>query len=305
MAEVLLAPRFLVLYGWIACALYVHFRGRVRHRFGRQLTDHSSFLAPYNVLVYLFSGVPRGPILDPRTLPELAPLQKNWRIIRDEAQRLFQAGRIRAAEDGKDIAFNTFFRRGWKRFHLRWYGEVLPSARELCPETCRLVESIPSVNAALFALMAPKSVLGPHRDPFAGSLRYHLGLATPNSNACRIHVDGNEYSWRDGEDVLFDETYIHRAINEADSNRIILFADIERPMRYRWATAANRWIGRVFVRATETKNQEGDHVGFANRLFKYVYQVRLVGKRLKKKNRKLYYVVKYIVFGGILVWIFA
>ena len=42
----------------LAAALFVHFRGRVRLKFGRQLTDHSTFTAPYNALVYLFSGVP-------------------------------------------------------------------------------------------------------------------------------------------------------------------------------------------------------------------------------------------------------
>ena len=51
-------------------------------------------------------------------------------------------------------------------------------------------ESIPSVHAALFALLPGKSKLGEHRDPFAGSLRYHLGLKTPNSDLCRIYVDG-------------------------------------------------------------------------------------------------------------------
>src|SRR5690606_20030278 len=155
----------------------------------------------------------------------------------------------------------------------------------------------------MFAMLPPGGKLVAHRDPYAGSLRYHLGLFTPNSETCRIYIYGAPYHWRDGHDIVFDETYIHRAINESDGDRIILFADIERPMRYRWAAAVNRWMGRVFVRATETKNQDGDRVGFANRLFKYVYRIRLIGKRLKKKNRKLYYVVKYLVLGGILIWI--
>ncbi|MGT2494830.1 aspartyl/asparaginyl beta-hydroxylase domain-containing protein [Cupriavidus basilensis] len=31
---------------------------------------------------------------------------------------------------------------------------------------------------------------------FAGSLRYHLGLATPNDDRCFIEVDGERHSWR-------------------------------------------------------------------------------------------------------------
>ena len=41
-----------------------------------------------------------------------------------------------------------------------------------------------------------------------------------------IDVDGEPYSWRDGEDLLFDETYVHRAANRADQPRIIFFCDI-------------------------------------------------------------------------------
>ncbi len=63
----------------------------------------------------------------------------------------------------------------------------------------------------MFTLLPAGAHLNPHRDPFAGSLRYHLGLVTPNADSCHIVVDGESYSWRDGEDVLFDETFVHSA----------------------------------------------------------------------------------------------
>ena len=43
---------------FIASTVYVHFRGRVRLRFFRQLMDHSTFMAPINCLMYLFSRLP-------------------------------------------------------------------------------------------------------------------------------------------------------------------------------------------------------------------------------------------------------
>ncbi|MGE5169775.1 MAG: lipid A hydroxylase LpxO, partial [Rudaea sp.] len=42
MLATLLAPKFIVLYVFIASAMYVHYRGRVRHGFFRQLSDHST-----------------------------------------------------------------------------------------------------------------------------------------------------------------------------------------------------------------------------------------------------------------------
>nr|BFE90647.1 hypothetical protein GCM10020185_11830 [Pseudomonas brassicacearum subsp. brassicacearum] len=83
----------------------------------------------------------------------------------------------------------------------------------------------------MFALLPGDSHLNPHRDPFAGSLRYHLGLSTPNSDDCRIFVDGQIYAWRDGEDVMFDETYVHWVKNETPQTRVILFCDVERPLK--------------------------------------------------------------------------
>lgn len=72
---------------------YVHLRGRVRHKFGRQLSDHSSFLAPINCLLYLCSKLPNRPFLSPAQFPDLSPLQAHWQEIRAEGLGLLHAGR--------------------------------------------------------------------------------------------------------------------------------------------------------------------------------------------------------------------
>src|SRR5947208_14028808 len=107
---------------------YVHFRGRSRFRFVRQLTDHSTFTAPLNTLFYLSSKVPPRPFLDLKDFPQLAPLTENWQTIRDEGLALTTGGAIKAADGRTDAAFNSFFRTGWKRFYLAWYGQPHPSA---------------------------------------------------------------------------------------------------------------------------------------------------------------------------------
>ena len=94
----LVAPRFLVLYAFVASAAYVHLRGRVRHRLQRQLTDHSTVFAPLNVIMYAASAVPRTPLLDPRDFPELAVLRDHWREIRAEAEALLRRGEVRPSE---------------------------------------------------------------------------------------------------------------------------------------------------------------------------------------------------------------
>ena len=292
------------VYGYLAWALFVHFRGRVRHKFHRQLTDHSTIIAPYNAIMYGFSAVPNRPFVDVSQFPELKPLQDNWRMIREEALKLFEDGHIRAAAGYNDLGFNSFFRRGWKRFYLKWYDAPLESAMALCPRTVKLMQSIPTINGAMFAMLPAGGDLGRHRDPFAGSLRYHLGLVTPNSDACRIWVDGEEYSWRDGEAVMFDETFIHWAENRTDVDRLILFADVERPLSIRWLSKLNHWVEKTIVRATQTENVPGDKVGLLNRIFGFAYYVRMPGKWLKARNKYVYYALKWLILAGILYLVF-
>jgi beta-hydroxylase len=171
----------------------------------------------------------------------------------------------------------------------------------MCPKTVELVQSIPSINAAMFTLLPPHSKLGAHRDPFAGSLRYHLGLATPNSDDCRIYIDGIPHSWRDGHDVLFDETYIHSAHNDTDEPRMILFCDVARPIRNPIMRGINRFVMHHIVKITQSQNVPTEHVGIVNRLIAPVFMIRDAGQNLKKKNKTAYRAVNFAIISGIVV----
>jgi len=168
-----------------------------------------------------------------------------------------------------------------------------------------LLESLPHVNGAMFALLPPGGKLNRHRDPFAGSLRYHLGLVCPDSDDCRIFVDGEPYSWRDGQDVLFDETFIHSAENKTDVTRIILFCDVERPLRTRWMTAVNRWVSRNVIRGSATQNVENEQVGTFNRIYALFGQSSDLLTKLKRRNRTAFRAVKYALIAGLVYWIFV
>ncbi|UXY15111.1 lipid A hydroxylase LpxO [Chitiniphilus purpureus] len=292
--------KWLIVSLFIVCGIHVHYRGRVRHGFWRQLTDHSSFMAPINCFMYLFSRVPTTPYVPVSAFPELERLRAAWPAMRAEAEALFSEGHIKASARRDDAGFNSFFKSGWKRFYLKWYGTPHPSAQQLCPQTSQLLAGMPTVKAAMFAALPPGSRLVRHRDPYAGSLRYHLGLITPNDDACFIEVDGERYSWRDGEAVIFDETYIHYADNQTTTNRIILFCDLERPMRYRWAQWVNRAVGRVLLAAAASPNQEGDRTGALNKAFGVLYAVRQAGKALKRRSKPAYYAAKWALILSVL-----
>jgi beta-hydroxylase len=290
---------------FIMCAIYVQQRGVVQHtKLTRRISDHSNIMAPVNCLFYAFSRLKNTAYIDVNHFPELKLLQDNWEMIRDEAVGLNQASRIKASDDLDDLGFNSFFRTGWKRFYLKWYGATLTSANQLCPNTVALINKIPSIKGAMFTMLPPGARLVKHRDPYAGSLRYHLGLVTPNSDDCYIDVDGQKYSWRDGEAVIFDETFIHFAENRTDKNRIILFLDVKRPVNFFLVDWFNRLFSRVVLAAAATKNIEGDKVGFLNRAFAHVYKLRVLGKKIKAFSSPLYYGIQYGLYALLIYLIF-
>ncbi|WP_459614818.1 lipid A hydroxylase LpxO [Bordetella sp. 2513F-2] len=286
---------------WLASILFAHFRGRVRLRLSRQFLDHSALLAPINAFMVLASRVPTTPYITTREIPELQVLDDNWETIRDEALHMAEMRQIKAAEKHDDIGFNSFFKYGWKRFYLKWYDARHPSAEALCPKTVAILRTLPKVKAAMFAELPPGGTLHRHRDPFSGSLRYHLGLATPNDDRCYIDVDGERYSWRDGESVVFDETYVHEAYNRSESNRIILFCDVERPLRWRWAEAFNRWFGRVVMSAASSPNDAGDQTGAINRLTHAHWVLDQKRKQFKAWNRTVYKLTKYALIALVVI----
>lgn len=290
---------------FIIASIYVQNRGAVQHdRFTRKLTDHSNFLAPINCLFYFFSKNTQSVYIDVNQFPELKIFQDNWEMIRDEAINLDNASQIKASKDLDDLGFNSFFRTGWKRFYLKWYGANLKSAEQLCPKTLALINQVPNVKGAMFTMLPPGARLTKHRDPYAGSLRYHLGLITPNSDDCYISVDGQKYSWRDGEAVMFDETFIHYAENKTDQNRIIFFLDIKRPVDFVIVDWFNELFSRLVVAGSATKNIDGDKVGFLNRAFGYLYQIRILGKKIKAFNKPFYYALQYSLYLALIYWIF-
>lgn len=300
----LLSVKFIILYTLVISTVIVHYRGTVRYKFFRQLTDHSTFMAPINMPMYALSGVENKPYISTENFPQLDNLRNNWQTIRDEALLLEREELIKGSNQYNDVGFNSFFRRGWKRFYLKWYDDFHPSAKKYCPQTVELIKGIPEVKAAMFAVLPAGGQLLQHRDPYAGSLRYHLGLITPNSEQCRIIVDGQSYAWKDGEDVLFDETYIHYAENNTDVDRIILFCDIERPVKTAFGRFWNKFFGWFIMAAAASPNMGNDKTGNINKVFKYIYSIRLVGKRIKAYNRNLYYTLKYVLMGLILYFAF-
>ncbi|WP_348765469.1 aspartyl/asparaginyl beta-hydroxylase domain-containing protein [uncultured Salinisphaera sp.] len=281
-------------------------RGNVRYdSFKQYLRKGWPIFSPLNCLLYLFTE-PRAqkPIADTARFPELDVIARNWSVIREEALALYRSNAFEDTQSTEsaayyDIGFRTFYKYGWRKFYLRWYGTTHNSAQRLCPRTTRLLEGVSCVNGAMFSVLPAGSKLTRHADPAACSLRYHLGLATPNDDACYINIDGEDYSWRDGETLLFDETYLHYAHNDAEQDRVILMCDVERPTRV--VGPVVNFFYKAIMRATLVPNTAEDKRGLANRVFAGLAPVLANTRELKHTHPARYTTIKYCVNATLVV----
>ncbi len=283
----------------LACMGYVYrLRGNVRFAgVSEYLRKGWPVFAPLNCLLYACTHA-RGkpPIQRNEDFPEYQILRDNWQTIRDEALKLKELGFFEQSKDTTnvayyDVGFRTFAKYGWSKFYLHWYGYTHHSAQELCPKTVEIIKRVPQINGAMFSLLPARSILTRHLDPVASSLRLHMGLKTPNQDACFIEVDGLTHSWRDGEILLFDETFLHHVRNDTDEFRLLFMCDVRRPLNL-----PGRILNAVVQAALAVSivpNTSKDRRGLANRLFHGLVPFLAKTKALKQTNRPLYLCVKW------------
>jgi len=243
--------------------------------------------------MYAGSGVPTEPVVSVDRFPELAKLRDIGRL-RDEAVKLFDEALSAGSSKEQRLGFLSFFKNGWKRFYLKCTYDFLPSARTLCRRRSELFEFNSNRPWRDVYNAAAGGKLGAHRDPFAGSLRYHLDWLPPFGKSRVFLVYGVECVWRDGRLSLSTRPSF-TAQNATDVNRIILFCDVERPMKYGFMTAINRWgqpLHRQGVCDPERGRRERRR---AEQGVRRDLRGSLAGQRVKKRNLKFYYTLKYSV----------
>ncbi len=135
----------------------------------------------------------------------------------------------------------------WNVYMLYLLGQALPEAKELCPQVTKLVQNIPNMIQAFFSILEPGKSIPLHDGPYLGYLRYHLGIKVPKNNPPKIIVNQQPYTWKEGEAVLFDDSWPHEVCNESDDYRAVLIIDVLRPMPF-LPHKINQFVTHVIAR---------------------------------------------------------
>ena len=184
------------------------------------------------------------------TYPELDAVTKAYPAIRKEFEKVMAEGlslpQYHEVDSGeRDISDTTPKR--WNVFLLECVGYKVELNRQRCPETCRALAQVPHMVQAFFSILDPGKSVPKHEGPYLGYLRFHLGLRVPKNNPPKIVVNGQDYVWKEGEAVMFDDSWPHEVINNSNELRAVLIVDVLRPLPFT-GNIVNRFVTNVIGR---------------------------------------------------------
>jgi len=201
----------------------------------------------------------------PEDFPWIERLEAEWRTIRRELDEVLRyRDELPNFQDISREQASLSTDNNWKTYFFYAYG-VKAGDVERCPETARLVEEIPGMTTAFFSILGPHKHLPPHRGPYKGVIRYHLGLKIPEpKEKCGIRVGSEVRHWEEGKSLVFDDTFEHEAWNDTDEDRVVLFVDFIRPMRPA-ASALNRGMIRAIGFSPFVLGSKGNYMAWEKR----------------------------------------
>jgi len=181
------------------------------------------------------SLVGHRPVFDTALFPWVPTLETAAPAIRAELDAVLR-------EDGSELpgfheivqSVDTITRdRRWQTFMFYGYGRKSRENLARCPATAAALAKVPGLQTAFFSILSPGKRIPPHRGPYNGVLRVHLGLLVPQPrDRCWIRVDDQLLHWDEGHAIVIDDSFEHEVHNDTDGYRVVLFLDFERPCRY-------------------------------------------------------------------------
>ena len=181
-----------------------------------------------------YSKLGEQQIYENTSFPWSQELEGEWHLIRGELERvLLRQHDLPNMQDIAPDAASITKDAGWKVFILVAYGVKSEPNIRICPETWRLVKKIPGLKTAMFSILEPGKHLPPHRGPYNGVLRLHLGLIVPEAKQnLGMRVGAQVCHWQEGRVLIFDDAYEHEVWNDTGYVRVVLFVDFVKPLKF-------------------------------------------------------------------------
>ncbi len=125
----------------------------------------------------------------------------------------------------------------------KWYGQNIDTSIHL-PEFDKDFKYIRTIGVSAFNRRESTST---HFGPIRFTLRVLYNLDPSASDDAFIEVLGRRHLWRDDPLFIFDDTLMHRSVNDTDDIRYCMFVDILRPSHIEPVQRALLALVRLFM----------------------------------------------------------
>lgn len=186
--------------------------------------------------------------------PEAAELREKFPALRAEAIKITTGRDLPSNHEimPEQTTFYTFDKIPWKMANLRAYSFDYPENLEQMPVMADFLKRNKHVVSATISVFPGGKHLRPHKGPFKGVWRYHLPYLVEDlgdgQTSCELTIDGTQYFLKEGEDMLWDDTFMHEARNRSDKPRVVLLLDVYRrdhPWWLGWVSRTVLFVGRI------------------------------------------------------------
>jgi ornithine lipid ester-linked acyl 2-hydroxylase len=145
---------------------------------------------------------------------------------------------------------------GWRLLMLKSGSDITEKGQKICPFLCSLIKKIKNIKSCAVSIIPKKKAIPIHVGYYKGFIRYQLAVIIPEDREnVFICVNGEKYSWKEGEGVIFDDTYPHKVYNNTDEDRVILYIDVERSHMSNWLTYMNKTLLKLLENSSYVKDE--------------------------------------------------
>ena len=187
---------------------------------------------------FYFPGLPQRQFYERDEFDWLAEVEAAVPTMREELLAILADGKdfapyVEATSDRPRAANPLLDDPSWGAFYFWRNGKIVDENAARCPATTAALAAAPMPTIgqrspiALWSLLKPGTHIQPHHGLLNTRLICHVPLIVPGD--CALRVGNETREWREGEALIFDDSFEHEAWNRSDSTRVVLLFEIWRP----------------------------------------------------------------------------
>ncbi|MDE2461085.1 MAG: aspartyl/asparaginyl beta-hydroxylase domain-containing protein [Gammaproteobacteria bacterium] len=201
-----------------------------------------------------FPGLPPRAWFERSQFPWFTEIERHTDAIRGELLEVLRGDEgfrpfieMRRDHPGSKYWESLNYSPNWNAFFFYRDGHRFDDNCARCPVTADLLDTLPLSRVAehspetFFSVLKPGAHIPPHTGVINTRLVVHLPLIIPPD--CGIRVGTETRGWKEGECLVFDDTFEHEAWNKSGRTRVVLIFDVWNP----YLTDVERQAMRIVV----------------------------------------------------------